>query len=103
MKIQAIETIVVRIPYTTGGKADTAAWGGKAWQTADALLLKVTTDEGVVGWGEAFGYNVIPATQAAVDHILAPMCVGRDPLMIESLMLELQRKLHIFGRGGPII
>ena len=103
MKIQAIETIVVRIPYTTGGKADTAAWGGKAWQTADALLLKVTTDEGIVGWGEAFGYNVIPATQAAVDHILAPMCVGRDPLMIESLMLELQRKLHIFGRGGPVI
>ena len=103
MKIQAIETIVLRIPYTTGGSADTEAWGGKAWLTADALLVKVTTDEGVTGWGEAFGYNAIPATQAAIDHMLAPMCVGRDPLAIESLVREVQQKLHIFGRGGPIV
>ena len=103
MKIQAIETIILRVPYTTGGSADTEAWGGKAWKTADALLVKVTTDAGVTGWGEAFGYNVIPATKAAIDEMLAPMCVGRDPLMIESLMRELQQKLHIFGRGGPVI
>lgn len=103
MKIEAIETIVVRIPYTSGGSADTEVWGGKAWQTADALLVKVTTDAGITGWGEAFGYNVIPATRAAIDQIVAPMCVGRDPLQIESLMLDMQQKLHIFGRGGPII
>jgi L-alanine-DL-glutamate epimerase-like enolase superfamily enzyme len=103
MKIQAIETIVLRVPYTTGGSADTEAWGGKAWQTADALLVKVVTDAGVTGWGEAFGYNAIAATKTAIDQMLAPMCLGRDPLAIESLMLELQQKLHIFGRGGPVI
>jgi L-alanine-DL-glutamate epimerase-like enolase superfamily enzyme len=31
------------------------------------------------------------------------MCIGRDPLAIESLMQEIQQKLHIFGRSGPII
>lgn len=103
MKIQAIETIVLRVPYTTGGSADTEAWGGKAWQTADALLVKVVTDAGVTGWGEAFGYNAIAATKTAIDQMLAPMCLGRDPLAIESLMVELQQKLHIFGRGGPVI
>lgn len=103
MKIAAIESIVLRIPYTSGGSADTEVWGGKAWQTADALLVKVVTDDGVTGWGEAFGYNVIPATKAAIDQIIAPMCLGRDPRAIEALMLELQQKLHIFGRGGPII
>ncbi len=35
--------------------------------------------------------------------MIAPMCIGRDPLAIEGLMLELQQKLHIFGRGGPVI
>jgi L-alanine-DL-glutamate epimerase-like enolase superfamily enzyme len=103
MKIEAIETLVLSVPYTTGGSADAEAWGGKAWKTADTLLLKVTTDAGIVGWGEAFGYNVIPATKAAIDHMIAPLCLGRDPLQIESLMSELHTKLHIFGRGGPVI
>ena len=99
MKIESIETIVLRIPYTCGGSTDTEAWGGKPWETADALLVKIVTDTGLTGWGEAFGYNAIPATKAAIDHMLAPMCVGRDPLQIESLTLELQQKLHIFGRA----
>jgi L-alanine-DL-glutamate epimerase-like enolase superfamily enzyme len=103
VKIDRIETFVLQIPYTTGGSSDTGAWGGQPWQTADVLLVKVITDEGLTGWGEAFGYNVIPATRVAIDRILAPMCIGRDPLKIEDLMLELQQKLHIFGRGGPII
>ena len=103
MKIEKIETMVLRIPYTTGGSSDTEVWGGMAWQTADVLLVKISTDAGVTGWGEAFGYNVIPATKVAIDQILAPMCIGRDALAIEDLMRKIQQKLHIFGRSGPII
>ncbi len=103
MKIESIETIVLRVPYTSGGSRATEPWGGKAWVTADALLVKVQTDQGLTGWGEAFGYNIIPATKVAIDMMIAPMCIGRDALAIESLMLELQQKLHIFGRGGPVI
>jgi L-alanine-DL-glutamate epimerase-like enolase superfamily enzyme len=103
MKITAIETIVLRIPYGTGGSSQAEAWGGRAWVTADALLVKVQTDEGITGWGEAFGYNIIPATRATIDEILAPLYVGRDPLTMRALMLEAQQKLHIFGRGGPVI
>jgi L-alanine-DL-glutamate epimerase-like enolase superfamily enzyme len=103
MKIEKIETTVLRIPYTSGGPSDTEVWGGKAWQTADVLLVKISTDAGVTGWGEAFGYNVIPATKVAIDQILAPMYLGRDALAIEDLMQEIQQKLHIFGRSGPII
>lgn len=103
MKITNIETIVVRIPYDSGGPSESEVWGGKAWETADALLVKVTTDAGIVGWGEAFGYNVIPATLAVIDQMLTPMYVGRDPRAIESLLRETQQKLHIFGRAGPVI
>ena len=103
MKIEKIETMVLRIPYASGGPSDTQVWGGKPWQTADVLLVKISTDTGVTGWGEAFGYNVIPATRVAIDQILAPMCIGRDPLAIETMTQEIQQKLHIFGRSGPII
>ena len=103
MKIEKIETIVLRIPYASGGPSDTQIWGGKPWQTADVLLVKIITDTGITGWGEAFGYNVIPATRVAIDQILAPMCINRDALAIETLTQEIQQKLHIFGRSGPII
>jgi L-alanine-DL-glutamate epimerase-like enolase superfamily enzyme len=103
MKITGIETIVVRIPYDAAAMSKAEAWGGKPWQTADALLVKVETDAGMTGWGEAFGYNVIPATRAAIEHMIAPMCLGRDPTAPAGLSLELQQKLHIFGRGGPVI
>ncbi len=53
MKIASIETIVLNIPYSSGGPSDTEAWGGTAWRTADTLLVKVGTDAGITGWGEA--------------------------------------------------
>ncbi|UCD68735.1 MAG: mandelate racemase/muconate lactonizing enzyme family protein [Betaproteobacteria bacterium] len=103
MKITNIETIEVRIPYTAGSASQTSAWGGKEWLTADALLVKVSTDSGLTGWGEAFGYNVIPATRVVLNELVAPICIGTDADDIGSLMLDLYRKLHIFGRGGPVI
>jgi L-alanine-DL-glutamate epimerase-like enolase superfamily enzyme len=102
MKISAIETIEVRIPYSAGNASQTSAWGGKEWLTADALLVKISTDSGIIGWGEAFGYNVIPATKVVINELLAPVCIGANADDIASLMLDLQRKFHIFGRGGPV-
>jgi L-alanine-DL-glutamate epimerase-like enolase superfamily enzyme len=103
MKISAIEFIEIGIPYTAGNAAQTSAWGGKEWLTANALLVKVSTDDGITGWGEAFGYNVIPATKAALEHLVTPICIGRNMDDIGELMLDLQRALHIFGRGGPVM
>jgi L-alanine-DL-glutamate epimerase-like enolase superfamily enzyme len=103
MKISSIETIVIRIPYDSGGPSEAEVWGGRTWETADALLVKVATDEGITGWGEAFGYNVIPSTKAVIDQMLAPLFLGRDALAIEELMRDAQQKLHIFGRAGPVI
>lgn len=67
------------------------------------LLVRVDTQDGCTGWGEAFGPGVWPATQAVIDHLLTPMCVGRDTNDIEVLNEDLQRKLHPLGRSGPVI
>lgn len=103
MKITKLDTIVLRIPYSTGGSSQADAWGGKAWATADCLLVRVETDAGIAGWGEAFGYNVIPATRTILDDVIAPMVIGARADAIEPLLLDLHKKLHIFGRGGPVI
>jgi len=100
MKIAAVETMVLRIPYRQSGPP--TGFGGKVWTTLDTLLVRVDTDEGITGWGEGFGYNVNEGTKATIDSLIAPLCIGRDATAIAELMTDLQRKLHFFGRGGPV-
>src|SRR5215472_7328274 len=104
MKIARIESVPLRIPFTAGGPPSAGAWGGGGdRQTADSLIVSVTTDTGVVGWGETFGFTAIPAVKAAIDTILAPECIGRDATQLGKLSLDLQKKFHIFGRSGAFI
>jgi D-galactarolactone cycloisomerase len=100
MKITAIDTMLLRLPYRHSGPP--TGFGGKVWTTLDTLLVRVATDEGINGWGEAFGYNVNEGTKTTIDTLIAPLCLGRDAAGIAELMTDLQKKLHFFGRGGPV-
>jgi L-alanine-DL-glutamate epimerase-like enolase superfamily enzyme len=102
MKIAKIETVPLRIPFKRGSCSADAAWGDKDLAAADSLLVKVTTDDGLVGWGEAFGFRAVQSAKLAVDELIGPLCIGEDATRIAPLMLEVQKKLHIFGRGGPL-
>lgn len=102
MIISAIEAVLLRIPFRPGIKSDASAWGDSNLPAADSLLVKVTTDQGPVGWGEAFGFRAVASAKLAVDQLIAPLCVGQDATRIESLMLDVQKKLHVFGRGGAL-
>jgi L-alanine-DL-glutamate epimerase-like enolase superfamily enzyme len=103
MKIASIETIPLRIPFTTGGQSAGGVWGSRDLQVVDSLVVKVTADDGTVGWGETFGFTAIPAVKLVIDTILAPDVIGRDVTMREKLMFDLQKKFHIFGRSGAFI
>jgi L-alanine-DL-glutamate epimerase-like enolase superfamily enzyme len=98
LKITAVEAVPVSIPYTHGGPP--TGFGGTEWTQMEYLLIRIDTDEGLTGWGEAFGYNCIPATKAALEKMVAPLLVGRDPAQIAQINDELQRTLHLFGRYG---
>src|SRR5262249_17288374 len=77
--------------------------GGRARTSIDMLLVRVETDAGITGWGEAFGHRIFPATRAAIDTLLGPMCVGRDASQSASINEDAQRLLHGIGRNGPVI
>lgn len=98
MKITAVEAIHLVYPFRHGGPP--SGWGGKAWTELQTLLVKVDTDAGITGWGEAFGYNAIPATKVAIETMVAPNVIGRDASQIGPLMEEMQLSLHLFGRYG---
>ena len=102
MIIAKIETFPLRIPFKAGSRSDAAAWGDKDLPAADSLLVKVTTDQGLQGWGEAFGFRAVTSVKLAIDELIAPFCLGRDAMQIAPLMVEVQKKLHIFGRNSPL-
>ena len=101
MKITAISSILARIPFRTVGAPPMLA--GQPRTHMDVLFVKVETDEGLVGWGEAFGHASILGTKATLDTLVAPGFIGRDPTDINGLMGEMQQKLHIFGRNGAVV
>jgi hypothetical protein len=37
-----------------------------------------------------------------VEELIAPLCIRKDATQITPLMLEVQKKLHIFGRSGAL-
>jgi L-alanine-DL-glutamate epimerase-like enolase superfamily enzyme len=99
MKITKVESIVINMPMQLDG--DVPMQGGQARTSIDMLLVRIDTDAGLSGWGEGFGHRIWPATRAAIDTLIGPMCVGRDAAAINPLIDELQRNLHGVGRNGP--
>jgi galactonate dehydratase len=64
------------------------------------LFVRVETDSGIVGWGEATCEGRSETVRAAVDQ-LAELLLGRDPLRIEDHWQVLTK--GSFYRGGPIL
>lgn len=63
-------------------------------------LVKVTTDDGIVGWGEATLEGKPKSTMAAVEE-LAEYLIGKDPLRIEHHWQHIYRSA--FFRGGNVL
>ena len=85
MKIERIELFQVDLPYS-GGTYHLS--GGRTYESFDASIVKVTTDDGTTGWGEStpFGATYIAAhalgTRAGIAE-LAPALLGRDPRRVD--------------------
>jgi L-alanine-DL-glutamate epimerase-like enolase superfamily enzyme len=100
MKITAIETMLVTLPSDGGAPPDDLA--GPRWNTFDVLLVRVETDEGISGWGEAFGHSITLATKVTIDTLLAPAVIGADATDIAGISHRVNRALHMFGRNGTL-
>ncbi|TWC71412.1 mandelate racemase/muconate lactonizing enzyme family protein [Herbaspirillum sp. SJZ099] len=99
MHIRQIEGMRVAIACDTG--KDPSA-PGNPWSRMETLLVKVTTDDGMVGWGEAFGHKLNPVTMTALSQLVAPALIGK-PADAAATLLQAQQDLHGFGRTGPVL
>ena len=63
-------------------------------------FIKVETDEGLYGWGEASLGTQEMALKGCVED-LKRLIVGRSPLEIEKMRFEVYR--DIYWKGGPVL
>lgn len=63
------------------------------------LFLKISTDEGICGWGEPVLEGKARTVEAAVRDF-EPLLIGQDPRQIEQLWQRMYRGSYY--RGGPI-
>lgn len=102
MDITRIETLRVGIPFETGGPRQGMRPGLSRWETIEALILRVETADGLVGWGEGFGHFVNAATDAVIQTLLGPWFLGRASGDVGTLMGDAHRSFFGFGRNGPV-
>ncbi|WP_415921604.1 mandelate racemase/muconate lactonizing enzyme family protein [Tateyamaria sp. SN6-1] len=73
MKLRDLDVIVTAPPAP--------GWGGRYW-----ILVKVTTDDGIVGWGECYAASVGPeAMRAVIEDVFARHMAGESPENIELM------------------
>ena len=66
---------------------------------AQTCLVKITADDGTIGWGEAHAPLGPRATKAVVEDVLAPLLVGGDPLAVEYLWERMYGSMRLRGHS----
>ena len=99
MKITGVEALYLRQPDIRE----------RTDSSQDALLVKVSTDAGLVGWGEVDGCPMVAKAviDAAYSHTqvngLRAILMGENPLDTTRLWNKMYASTLYYGRGGAAI
>jgi len=99
LKIQSIETVALKVPIG----AKTFYSSQARFPERNSLLVKITTDDGLVGWGEGGQYGPGEPVASAIVDVLGPRLIGRvadQPVRIWEDNYAFSRD---FGRTGTYI
>lgn len=93
MRIAAIEPIAVSLPMKKP-----VIMAGEEVRRADNVLVRITTDTGLVGWGEAASAPVMTGdtleSLVAAVHYLSPTLVGRDTIDIDGAHAAMDGRMY---------
>jgi len=94
MKITKVETFVL-----TNQLKETFYFSQWAYSERRICIVKITSDDGLCGWGEGYGpANVIKAGIGLVK----PLLIGENPLENETLWYKMYRKTLDYARRGVL-
>lgn len=100
MKITSIEPIILRLDQVDTGRAD---------GTQDAFVVRIHTDEGLVGAGEADTSPYVARTivempsSHSIARGLGELLIGEDPLRVGALWERMFQGSYHYGRAGAAL
>ena len=100
MKIQKINVHVIK------SELDTPFAFSQGWvNQRAATLIEIATDDGIIGWGEAFPQGLEPPEISAsvIEHCFAQMLINQNPLDTERIWFEMYNRSRDFGRKGSVM
>lgn len=65
-------------------------------------LVKIETDAGIHGWGEATNWPGSPLVEAACQHV-GGFVLGMDARRIDYIWTKIYRDMHWLGQAGPLL
>ncbi len=70
-----------------------------------ATLVEIETNEGIIGWGEAFCQGLEPPeiSAAVIQNSLNELIIHENPLDIERLWHKMYNQTRDYGRKGSVI
>jgi glucarate dehydratase len=83
MKVKSVEAITVRVPYRRVESSSLINRGG-----ITDVIVKITADNGLVGWGECTRAADTAGIESAVKN-MAPLIIGRSPWDKEAMHRDL--------------
>lgn len=100
-RIRSVEPIVLKIPFSDGSSG--VGLMPTKWTSLEIVLVRVETEDGIVGWGESFGYFCAAAVTAAIRDMVTPIVLGQPCENPSAVNRLLQQRLHLHGRYGITI
>ena len=100
MKIAQVDVFILKTPLNQ----PFAFSQGWVHQRA-ATLVRITSNEGIVGWGEAFAQGLEPPEIAAatIEHALKPLIINQNPLDTAVLWQKMYTATRDYGRKGAVV
>ena len=70
------------------------------WNALDMVLVRVESDTGIVGWGEAFSYFCRESVAALINRAIKPVLEGQTFTHPTKIQEDLQHKMILQGSYG---
>lgn len=97
MKIKEVKPYIVSQKLGEESFCYSQAW----YNTRTIMVLEIITDDGISGFGEAFGNAFI--NKAVIENVYAPKIIGQNVFDSEKIWDELYNSLRDCGQKGSCI
>lgn len=100
MKIVDVRSYVLKSPL-----ADQESFyaSQESFSERSSCLVRIETDAGLVGWGEAGLWGAPEPVAAMIDHVLTPRITGMNPLHMDVIWQKLYAHIRDWSRQGTAV